>query len=273
MPADPPADAVPLDDLVRELGPLPGPLAAGYARQAADLLRAAHEWGRVHGDIRPGTVLVGPVISKPGPDGTPRRKPSPGAAVTLAEAVPGGATPADDLRGLGATLYFLLAARPPAGKPAPIAALRPDLPPDFAALVHQLLDAGPITAAEATDALAPFAGPPAPALPVAEAAPGWSADPFPSSADAPGRPAPRRPRTAGEKARIWLLIALGLGLNLAAVALAAAWWTGALDPKPEPQPDPAPATTPKKPDRPARGKKAQPERPEADPGLDDPIRD
>lgn len=78
MPADPPADAVPLDELVRELGPLPGPLAAGYARQAADLLRAAHEWGRVHGDVRPGTLLVGPVLTKPQPDGTVRHKPAPG---------------------------------------------------------------------------------------------------------------------------------------------------------------------------------------------------
>ncbi|MBX9582568.1 MAG: discoidin domain-containing protein, partial [Gemmataceae bacterium] len=123
-------------------------------------------------------------------------------------------------------------------------------------LVHRLLAADPAdrpgTAAEVEEALAAFAGPTKAPDPVPDSAPGWR-DPFPSAAYAPVRSAPRRPRSAGEKARIWVLLLLGLVLNVAAVGLAVAWWTGALDRKPEAPPEPAPkappAVAPKKPDR------------------------
>ncbi|MBX9627142.1 MAG: discoidin domain-containing protein, partial [Gemmataceae bacterium] len=78
------------------------------------------------------------------------------------------------------------------------------------------------------------------ATPVAGPAPWWAADPFPSS-HATAR-APRGPRTAGERARIWVLVGLGLLLNLAALGFAAAWWSGALDPKPAVSTEQTPAT-------------------------------
>lgn len=249
----PPLDAVPLDELVRELGPMPGPLAAEFGRQAADALRAAHEWGRAHGDVRPGTLFVGPIRTKLYPDGASRRKPVPGAAVVLADAASAdGSAPADDLQGLGATLYYLLAGRPPGLQPAPLAAVRPDLPPGFADLVESLSAGRSGTAAEVADALAGFAAPVG-STPPPDAGPGWAADPFPSAPGSPGRPAPvRRPRTAAEKTRIGVLIAVGLVLNLAAVGLAVAWWSGALDRTPETPPadaapqNAAPATPAKK---------------------------
>jgi hypothetical protein len=257
----PPADAVPLDELVRELGPLPDFLAAEYGRQAADALRAAHERGLGHGDVRPGNLLVGPVAAVTHPDGTTRRKPAPGATAVLAGLglTPGPADPADDLRGLGGTLYHLLAGRPPAPPLAPLPVVRPDLPPAFAGLVHRLLSDDPAdrpgTAAEVEEALAGFGHPAQAPDPVPDSAPGWR-DPFPSATgtgNSAVRPVPRRVRTPGEKARIWVLLLLGLVLNLAAIALAVAWWTGALDPKPEPPPEPAgqppPAVAPKKPGR------------------------
>lgn len=251
MSADP--SKATLDELVREIGPLPGPLAAGYARQAAAALRALHEQGRCHGAVGPAALIVRPVTTKVGADGTARRRPTPASAVHLAEVdpTPAGATPADDLLDLGRALYALLAGRPPGRPPAPLATVRPDLPAGFAALAHRLLAGELPTAADIEAELAEYA-------PAAAADPGaeWAADPT-----APRPRLARRPRTAGEKARIGLLVGLGLVLNLAAVGLVVAWLGGYLDRPPEPTPEPRA----KKADRPAKPKKA------ADPDPDEKL--
>jgi serine/threonine protein kinase len=322
---DLPADFPTLDALLRDIGPMPGFLAAEYGRQAAAALRAAHERGLWHGDVRPANLLVGPMTTKPGPDGTVKRRPAPNAAVRLAElglvpvrpaasvspppadALPylpperidgGEPTPRGDLYGLGATLYYLLAGRPPfagasptdvmekikAGEPAPLTALRPDIPVPFAAVVHQLLakrpEDRPATAFDVEQALVPFcrpgAAPAAPPsgssgpVPVAipytgpEGAPAGEAHPSSAGEWGAGEafslshsdhepPAPR-PMSAKDKARTRLLVALGLCLHLSAVALLVAWLAGAFD---SPEPEPTPAPTKKEPAKPPKKPRKQ----------------
>jgi serine/threonine protein kinase len=247
-----PFDGSDLGTLVTDIGAMPAVLAAAYARLVALGLAAAHEKGLAHGDVRPGNVVVGPLVrmSRPRADGSPRFRPAATATVRLTEfglvprrppatrwaehdpdlpaevvaylppeRVDGDeATPAGDVYGLGATIYFLLTGRPPyqeataaevmgalrAGSPTPLDALRPDAPADLVGLVKELMAADPVarpTAAAAADRLArsaPPCSPPAavpltpavePALPPPEPAPdgrpsgGWVAVPVDGPAD------------------------------------------------------------------------------------------
>ena len=82
---DGPADSADLGTLVREIGPMPAFLAAEFGRQIASALRAVHERGLVHGEVRPGNILVGPLTTKTAPDGTTRRRPAANATAKLAE--------------------------------------------------------------------------------------------------------------------------------------------------------------------------------------------
>lgn len=166
-----PIDGRDLAALVGDIGPMPAPLAAGYARQIALALQEAHGRHVIHGDIRPENIIVGPlvVMSKPRADGTPRYRPAGNAVVRLAElgliprrppinrwieADPGlkaelvaylpperldgeAYLPAGDVYGLGATLYFLLTGRPPYAAPDArdvVGALTAGVPAPLAAL-------------------------------------------------------------------------------------------------------------------------------------------
>lgn len=184
-------DGAPLDALVNEMGALPVPLACAYARQAAGALHAAHERGIIHGDFTPGRMLLTPVVRKAGVNGSGRAvsaRPAAGAAVKVAELGLAPVRPAAgdvsfaqphllgavdylaperlasatrdaraDLYSFGASLYFLLAARPPfassstidamlqlqKNEPVRIETLRNDVPAPLAELIHRLLAKDP----------------------------------------------------------------------------------------------------------------------------------
>jgi serine/threonine-protein kinase len=201
-------DGAGLDALVNEMGALPAPLACNYARQAALALQAGHERGVFHGNFSPACMIMAPVIRRAGVNGSGRAvsiRPAPGAVVKVAELgliplrPPAGdisfmqshllgaidylaperlATPGRDAKGdlysLGASLYFLMAARSPfaaasavdamlqlqQAEPTRIEALRHDVPQPLADLVHRLLAkdpaARPASAGEVAQALEPF---------------------------------------------------------------------------------------------------------------------
>jgi eukaryotic-like serine/threonine-protein kinase len=158
-----------LEALVRDIGPMPTALACGFVREAALGLAAAHDRGLTHGGVRPANLHVGPLVasSRTKPDGTPIRRPAPGATAKLFELGlvphPPGAeqpTPAGDIRDLGATLFFLLVGRPADG--SPLNDLRPDVPNGVVSLVARTMAADPAarpTAAAVADRLAPFCAP------------------------------------------------------------------------------------------------------------------
>lgn len=200
-----------------------------------------------------------------------------------------------DIYGLGASLYLMLTGRPPhaaesavelvtcvrSAAPAPLAALRPDVPAAVSELVMRMLEKRPEdrpqTAYEVETALAPFCRPgrapaaprPIPvagpasgvtavpfAVPVATAVgtePGpedWGVDPdeFAEATATAGAPQPRRRAlTAREKSRSKVWIALGLCLHLSAMGLLAAWLGGCInsDPAPEPPANKSPSAPPK----------------------------
>ncbi len=223
-----PVEGADLETLVRDIGPMPAPLAASYAMQAAMALQAAHDKSVAHGHVRPGCLFVGPLspMSKTRPDGTPRMRPSSSAKVKLCElgltplrpplsewwAIDHSAalepgfeyfppervdsptfsanTPAGDIYGLGATLYFLLTGKNLVeaktqgellsklrGEIKPqLEALRPDAPPALTALVRGMISRDPAArppASAVIDLLSALASPPGgkPEAPAAVAQP------------------------------------------------------------------------------------------------------
>jgi serine/threonine-protein kinase len=206
---EPPAGEA-LEALVKDIGPMPTFLAAEFAKQTAQALQAIHNQGLTHGDVRPAHIVVGPLAETPRQrdDGSTVMRPASDAKAILTDfgmipARPGGrewaaldplsakplgflapervasgaATPASDLHGLGATLFFLLTGRAPYvansaegvvnaienTPPAPLATLRPDLPVGLVDLVNRLIARNPAdrpaSATEVAAALASFTEP------------------------------------------------------------------------------------------------------------------
>jgi serine/threonine protein kinase len=200
-------DGCDLFHLVNEMGALPVGLACEYTRQAAVALQAAHEKGIVHGDVSPHTLLLAPVKRVIASNGdvsirpraeatiklselglTPRRPPigelkfaqrdrlGPVAFAPPERLTSGDRTPADDLYGLGATLYYLLTTRPPqAGEspssvllnlqlvdPPPVRTWKSEVPETVANIVERLLLRVPASrpsAATVVEALIPYCEP------------------------------------------------------------------------------------------------------------------
>jgi formylglycine-generating enzyme required for sulfatase activity/tRNA A-37 threonylcarbamoyl transferase component Bud32 len=192
--------------LIRKSGPSPVAAACDYIRQAALGLQHAFEHGLVHRDIKPSNLLLaanGSIVKitdmglvRQGHNGeaTPLTKTGTviGTPDYLAPEQATNSRAVDiraDLYSLGCTFYYLLTGQPPFAEgtafeklfkhlehpPTPIQTLRPDVPPEVAAVVHKLLAKKPEDRyqqpAQVAEVLAPFCQAPgtAPTLPGLEA--------------------------------------------------------------------------------------------------------
>jgi eukaryotic-like serine/threonine-protein kinase len=182
-----------LRDRVKQAGPLAATDVRAIAAAVADALVAAHAAGILHRDLKPGNVL----LREPGTAVHPRSTvlsdfgiaslDTTGDGLTISSPfTPGYAAPevmqgdehteASDIFAFGATLFTLLAGRPPfpgrtparilqliLEEPAPVLD-RPSVPEDLAALVGRMLSVDPTrrpgSAAEVAAELASMAGAP-----------------------------------------------------------------------------------------------------------------
>jgi serine/threonine protein kinase len=160
-----------VEALLRARGPLPVAEALRLAGQVASALAVAAAAGVVHRDVKPANILLGPDgAAKLGDFGIARSLEATARSLTVSGQGLGTMAymppeqvaeakhvdPRADLYALGATLYHLLAGRPPFQPttleelyatvdtaPPPLASLRPDVPPAVATLVHGLLAKDP----------------------------------------------------------------------------------------------------------------------------------
>jgi eukaryotic-like serine/threonine-protein kinase len=211
-----------LDRLLRERGPLPPPLVAHCAAQAASGLAHAHAQGVVHRDIKPSNLILGEgdhtkvidfglgVLTGPDEDEREAFATSAGLAVGTVEYMSPEQAAAckidgrSDLFSLGCTMYHLLTGQLPfpgksrleslalrvGGHAVPITELLPDLPGGWVDVLDRMMAARPEdrfdTAEEAAEALRGL---------------GRRAAPSPSRPGSSPESAPPRPSPAASRPR------------------------------------------------------------------------
>ncbi|WP_165953751.1 serine/threonine-protein kinase [Streptomyces sp. 8K308] len=117
-------DGTPLDDVLRERGPLPPDEALTIAAKALDGLHAAHERQIVHRDIKPSNLMLradgrvtvtdfGIAHAPDSPKLTAEHAVVGTANYMAPEQAQGRTVPASDLYSIGAVCYFLLTGEPP----------------------------------------------------------------------------------------------------------------------------------------------------------------
>ena len=141
----------------------------GYAIEICSALKHAHDFGVIHRDLKPANLLIDPsgqlkltdfgIAKLFGASEHTAAGSVLGTADYMApeQASGGKITPRTDLYALGSLLYACLAGRPPFGgrnltqvihglkheSPAPLDLVLPDVPPELAELVHELLEKEP----------------------------------------------------------------------------------------------------------------------------------
>ncbi len=297
--------ATDLARLVAKKGPLPVEQACEYVRQAALGLQHAHERGMVHRDIKPQNMLLSQAqgshplglvklldmglarLDQPAPDGQKSSTMTQEGAIMgtpdyiAPEQVMGshGVDIRADLYSLGCTFYHLLTGRVPFPggtlmqkldghrfhEAAAVESLRPDVPPEVAAIVRKLMAKRPEdryqTPAELAEELADLARPEAEIAPSLSAAQATvmevgpsavaadTADPWSAVTLAPAAPAVR---PSDRRRLLWVSAAGGvvfLGLAAALVVLLRTLTAPAPEPAPtvadrKPSPPPRPAPVP-----------------------------
>ncbi|HEX8001454.1 MAG TPA: serine/threonine-protein kinase [Mycobacteriales bacterium] len=127
-------DAPTLADCVRESGPLPPADAARVGLAVLDVLAAAHAAGIVHRDLKPANILLSGPHVKLTDFGIAQMKDDPRLTstgivlgspsyISPEQARGEDVTPATDVWGLGATLYYAATGHPPFDRGEPIATL------------------------------------------------------------------------------------------------------------------------------------------------------
>jgi hypothetical protein len=253
-------DGTNLSRLVREEGPLAPDAAAPLLGQVADALVAAHAAGIVHRDVKPSNILVDRRRRAMLADfGIARTAADPaltqtglltGSPAYLAPEVAGGerGDESADVWSLGATVFHVLAGRPPyeagdnvLGTLVRIVNDEPPRLPDagwMAPLLEATMVKDParrwsmeqvrdfLTDPEARARLAPAADPER-TQPMAPVAPAPVAAVPPSPPEHEGRPQPAAVRSGRSRKAVPLLALVGLGVAaVAALALAVVLWTG-----------------------------------------------
>jgi serine/threonine protein kinase len=269
-------DGPTLDWLIAKTGKLAVAPACHYAAQAALGLHHAHLAGWIHRDVKPANLVVdragtvklldlGLARFALGDEQLTKRYDDQhlmGTADYIAPEQTLPNHPVDcraDIYSLGATLYFLLAGRPPhvegnvlqklmahqLNDPPPLTKVRADVPATLAALIAKMMakspDQRPQTAEAVATALERFARggpfpPPESALPArcprvqtltqAAAAKSHASLPTPAKQPAPKNAPPRKPAAKRPQRRIAVIAAAASGsaFLLASCLCSGAWW-------------------------------------------------